>query len=44
MVELGKKQVLTVERIKEFGVYVGTSKEDTVLLPAKYAKLLLCAV
>lgn len=36
MVELGKKQTLTVTRIKDFGVYVGTGKEDAVLLPAKY--------
>lgn len=36
MVELGKKQTLTVERIKNFGVYVGTGKDDAVLLPARY--------
>lgn len=36
MTELGKKQVLTVVRIKEFGVYVGTGKDDAVLLPARY--------
>lgn len=36
MVELGKKQTLTVERIKNFGVYVGNGKDDAVLLPARY--------
>lgn len=36
MVELGKKQTLSVMKIKDFGVYVGTGKDDAVLLPAKY--------
>ena len=37
MIELGKKQILTVKRIKTFGVYLGCEGEDqAVLLPAKY--------
>lgn len=36
MVELGKKQTLTVQRIKGFGVYVGTGRDDAVLLPSRY--------
>ena len=37
MIELGKKQILTVKRIKTFGVYLGCDGEDqAVLLPAKY--------
>ena len=37
MIELGKKQILTVKRIKTFGVYLGCDGADqAVLLPAKY--------
>ena len=37
MIELGKKQILTVKRIKTFGVYLGCDGEDqAVLLPTKY--------
>ncbi len=37
MIELGKIQTLTVQRIKEFGVYLGESAKDeqSVLLPKK---------
>lgn len=28
MIELGKKQILTVKRIKTFGVYLGCDGED----------------
>ncbi len=37
MIELGKVQVLTVQRMKEFGVYLGEGKdtEHSVLLPKK---------
>ena len=36
MIELGKKQILTVKRSKTFGVYLGCEGEDqAVLLPAK---------
>lgn len=38
MIELGKIQTLTVQRIKEFGVYLGETQTDehSVLLPKKY--------
>lgn len=36
MIELGKKQILTVKRIKTFGVYLGCDGEDqAVLLPGQ---------
>ena len=37
MIELGKIQLLVVQREKEFGVYLGEKKEDknSVLLPKK---------
>lgn len=37
MIELGKKQMLCVEKTVDFGVYLsdGENKEETVLLPAK---------
>lgn len=36
MIELGKMQTLTVQRVKEFGVYVGEEgSESSVLLPKK---------
>ncbi|MGN0159411.1 MAG: S1 RNA-binding domain-containing protein [Brotaphodocola sp.] len=37
MIELGKIQTLTVQRVKEFGVYLGetASSEQSVLLPKK---------
>ena len=37
MIELGKKQVLTIKRVKTFGVYLGCEgEEQAVLLPSKY--------
>ncbi len=37
MIELGKKQILIIKRIKSFGVYLGCEDEDnTILLPVKY--------
>ena len=40
MIELGKKQVLTVKRMKHFGAFVGEAGDEnemnSVLLPAKY--------
>ncbi len=35
MIELGKMQTLTVQRVKEFGVYLGedAGSEVSVLLP-----------
>ena len=37
MIELGKVQTLTVQRVKEFGVYLGegAASEASVLLPKK---------
>ncbi len=37
MIELGKKQILKVEKLVDFGIYLsdGTNKEETVLLPIK---------
>ncbi len=37
MIELGKMQTLTVQRVKEFGVYLGedAGSEVSVLLPKK---------
>ena len=35
MIRLGEKQILSVLRTKDFGVYVGES-EEAVLLPKKY--------
>ena len=29
MIELGKKQVLTIKRVKTFGVYLGCEGEDS---------------
>lgn len=37
MIELGRKQFLTIKRIKNFGVYLGCEGEEgDVLLPSKY--------
>lgn len=37
MIELGKKQILTVKKLKNFGVYLGCEGEDNnILLPMKY--------
>lgn len=37
MIELGKKQFLTIKRVKTFGVYLGCEgEEQAVLLPSKY--------
>ena len=39
MIELGKKQELTVAKVVDFGVYLGeketAAEKDTVLLPGK---------
>ncbi|WP_124066056.1 S1-like domain-containing RNA-binding protein [Clostridium sp. E02] len=37
MIELGKRQTLVIQRIKEFGVYIGedATSEESVLLPKK---------
>ncbi len=37
MIELGKRQLLEVVRVKEFGIYLGEKSDDeaAVLLPRK---------
>lgn len=37
MIELGKRQILTVKKMKNFGVYLGCEdEENSILLPMKY--------
>ena len=39
MIELGKKQVLTIKRVKTFGVYLGCEgEEQAVLLPSNMCR------